>query len=150
MLPRWLAGLALALLAQSAAAELRVSGAWIREPPPVATPLVGYLRIENSGPAERVLVAVRSARAGSIEIHRTLLVDGVSRMQRLATLRIPAGGAVELAPGGAHLMIFGVEEVPRAGDELEMTLEFADGGCLPVRFAVVPSAGVRGARSGDD
>ncbi len=90
-LPRWVAG-TLLLLAGQAVAELRVSEAWIREPPPVATPLAGYLRIANTGPEPRVLNAVRT---------------------------------------------------PRAGDEIELTLEFGDGTCLPVRFVVVPSAGSR-------
>ncbi len=142
LLPRWIAG-TLLLLAGQAVAELRVSEAWIREPPPVATPLAGYLRIANTGPEPRVLNAVRTPRASSVELHRTAHEDGVARMQRLRQLPIPPGGEVVLEPGGVHLMIFGFDGAPRAGDEIDLTLEFSDGACLPVRFVVVPSAGSR-------
>lgn len=143
---RTFAGVFLWLCALPAAAELQVEDAWIREPPPVPTPLAGYLRIRNTGAVTRELVGARASAATGIEIHRTVHEQGVTRMQRLRRVELPAGSEVVLEPGGAHLMIFGVATPPRAGASLELLLEFADGECMPVRFAVVPSVGaVRGA-----
>ncbi|WP_448850876.1 copper chaperone PCu(A)C [Corynebacterium sp. 335C] len=52
--------------------------------------------------------------------------DGV--MQEVpGGLTVPAGGKLELAPGGDHFMIMNATKPLLAGDEVEMVLEFSDG-----------------------
>lgn len=133
----WFAFLLCAAL--PAVAELRVEGAWVREPPPVPGPLAAYLDLVNDGTRARTLVGVRSPDAGSVMLHATVHADGVARMRHLDELVVPPGERVLLAPGGAHLMLFAPARPVTAGDQLRLILEFADGDCLQVDAPVVPS-----------
>jgi copper(I)-binding protein len=47
---------------------------------------------------------------------------------------VPAGGAVEMAPGGVHLMLHGLQL--RAGEQLPLRLYFANGEVLEVSVPV--------------
>src|SRR3546814_2538783 len=76
-------------VAQHAAVE--ASGAWIRIAPPGAMMLAGYVTLTNSGDAVAELESVHSAAFGSVEVHRTEVVDGVSRMRAVPELRIAPG-----------------------------------------------------------
>jgi copper(I)-binding protein len=59
-------------------------------------------------------------------------------MQALASLSVPAGARVIMAPGGTHLMLEGVSPELRIGDTLHLTLHFAHAGDLAVALPVVP------------
>jgi hypothetical protein len=48
---------------------------------------------------------------------------------------IEAGASLVLKPGGTHLMLLGLEDALRAGEELILTLEFVNAGAVDV---VVP------------
>ena len=65
--------------------------------------------------------------AKHFEVHE--VVDGVMR-EKQGGLDIPAGETVELKPGGEHLMIMGVGTPIKAGEEVDVTFEFADGSTL--------------------
>jgi copper(I)-binding protein len=69
-----------------------------------------YMRISNRGASDRVIVAAQSAAAQRIEFHQTIIEDDIARMEVLADLVIPAGGTLELQPGGAHIMLTGLTE----------------------------------------
>ncbi|HID48508.1 MAG TPA: copper chaperone PCu(A)C, partial [Chromatiales bacterium] len=49
---------------------------------------------------------------------------------------IPAGGRVELAPGGFHLMLIKPGRVFRAGDTITVTLQLDNGQSLAVPMPV--------------
>jgi hypothetical protein len=115
---------------------LRILDAWIREAPPNAMALAGYLTIANPGPAERRLVGVASPDFEWIELHRTVHEGGVAKMQPQDTMPIPAGGRLELRPGDYHLMMMKPAKRLQAGDEVAARLEFADGEQTPVTFVV--------------
>jgi len=56
------------------------------------------------------------------------VVDGVMRMRPIeGGLEIPSGGAVELKPSGMHLMLIGLKRPLVAGENVTVTLIFADG-----------------------
>ena len=67
----------------------------------------GYMTIRNDGPAGEVLLAVRvdSSIAGNVELHTMAMEGDVLRMRAVeGGVRIPAGGRVELAPGGVDVL----------------------------------------------
>ena len=53
-----------------------------------------------------------------------------------------AGASLVLEPGGAHLMLLGLEDALRAGEELILTLEFANAGAVDVTVPVSANAPV--------
>jgi len=51
-------------------------------------------------------------------------------------LEIPAGGKVEVKPGGYHLMFVGLKRQPKQGEKFSATLTFEKAGSVTVEFAV--------------
>src|SRR5215469_14343037 len=114
-------GFAAAAHAQSAApagnqpAALSVEGAWVRVIPgaPIAA---AYMTLRNRGTATIVVVGARSPLTGEAMIHESKTVDGQSQMRPIERLAIPAGGAVQLKPGGLHVMLPMSGRAPQPGD----------------------------------
>lgn len=120
---------------QSLAGEPTASQAWIRVLPG-DLPLAGYLVLTNRGERTLTLVGVHSPAFRQIEIHQSLDQSGVARMMMVERVAIAPGGQLAFAPGGYHLMLFGRTRALQVGDEVPVTLEFADGEQLTVRFAL--------------
>ena len=114
--------LLLVLCGSVSADEIEVSDAWIRQPPPGAPTAAAYMTIRNKGHVSRELTGARSDAAEKVELHRTLIEDGVARMQPVDELQIPVGGEVVLKPGGLHLMLIRPSAL-KEGDEVEIGLQ---------------------------
>jgi hypothetical protein len=130
---------------------LAIEGAWTRATPGGAKVGAGYLTIRNSGSAADALVSVETAAAGRGEIHDMTMTDGVMRMRRLAEgVEIPAGGTIELKPGGMHLMLLDLKQPLVEGGRVTIKLTFKSGAVgeveLPVR-ALGASSGSSGGHS---
>ncbi|MCX5211575.1 copper chaperone PCu(A)C [Kitasatospora sp. NBC_00240] len=93
----------------------------------------GYLTVRNAG-GEDELVKVSSPGASSVTMHRSTETS----MESAGPLAVPAGGALELARGGTHLMIMGWSKQPALGDVIELDLTFARSGTIAVRVPVKP------------
>ena len=113
-----------------------ISAAWVRQVPPAARMTAGYLSIFNPGPEALVIVGAESPSFGSIEVHGTIMVDGVARMRHQASVTVPAGETVRFEPGGLHLMLMQpVNGVPSSGS-IELALLLEDGERLEFRAPV--------------
>ncbi|MCC7252416.1 DUF1775 domain-containing protein [Hyphomicrobium sp.] len=118
---------------------LAIAGAWTRATAEGAKVAAGYLTIHNTGSTADTLVSVQTPVAGRGEIHDMTTDDaGVMRMRRLADgLEIPAGGSVELKPGGKHLMFLDLKQPLVEGSQVSVKLAFKSGAVgevvLPVR-----------------
>ncbi len=128
--------LCLALAGPVAAADIEVRDAWIREAPPGAPMLAGYLCLFNRGETPATLTGVTSPRFAHVMMHRTETRDGVARMRHLAEVTLAPGRQECFAPGGMHLMMPAPDQPPHAGDRVELTLHFADGDSRRVVAAV--------------
>ncbi len=117
--------LLLVLMSITASAEdsgLTVADPWVREGPPNARVLAGYMMIENPSDRPETIVGASSPAFESIEFHRTVLEAGVARMVEQKRLQVPAGGRLALEPGGYHLMLMGAKGPLRAGDTVTVVL----------------------------
>jgi len=65
----------------------------------------GFGQLRNLGPETLELTSFASPEFGDVSLHRTEIVDGMSRMREVPSLSIAPGETVELAPGGYHLML---------------------------------------------
>lgn len=133
-----LAALALATLAAlplaAGSAGLEVVHPWAR-PTIEGRPGAAYLGVHNAGAADR-LVGARAPGVEAIEIHLVETVDDIVRMRRVEAVDVPASGMAHLGPGGAHLMLLGLEAPLTEGDALPITLVFENAGEIEARFAV--------------
>lgn len=114
------------LLPTSAIADLNISDARIKNLPPSVPVRAGYLTIHNPGPAAVTIVSVRSDAFASVEIHQSVMKDGMMHMQAVDELRIDAGASLRLAPGGFHLMMMQPAQPTRPGEEIEIFLQLDD------------------------
>lgn len=121
---------------EPAAATLSVRDAWAPPTPGGVEVSAGYAVIANAGDSEDALVAASSPRAGRVEIHEMEHDNGVMRMRQVPSLAIAAGGEVELAPAGRHLMFFGVTQPFAEGEEIPVELRFQSGAVLNVSLTV--------------
>jgi copper(I)-binding protein len=92
------------------------------------------------------LVSARSPVAGVVEIHEMAMEGNVMRMRALANgLELPAGKAVELKPGGYHIMLLDLKQQLKPGDTVPLSLVVAgkDGKTetLELKVPVRPLAG---------
>ena len=122
----------LVLLAGSVRADEclpRLRDGWIRLPPgTMAMPmLAGFGRIENPCTTPVTLVGVESPAFGDVSLHRTSIVNGMSRMRPVSALPIAAGSAAVLAPGGLHLMLMQPAAPIKAGMKVPVTFRLQDG-----------------------
>lgn len=139
MLKKYLAALIglLGLVGYANASDLTVREAWVREGPPTAKVLAGYLTIENSSEQKQVITGAQSTAFEQVEMHRTEHHhEGHVRMISQDQLEIPAGGRLVLEPGGNHLMLMGAKQVLRAGDVVDIILKLKDGHHLTVKATV--------------
>ncbi|MFA6107174.1 MAG: copper chaperone PCu(A)C [Candidatus Latescibacterota bacterium] len=126
-------------------AAVAVRQAWIRAVPSPTQPTAAYLVIENRAPAAVVLRAVETPLARRVELHESVQDGEYLRMRRLDGIEVPARGTVELRPGGLHLMLLELTQVPRAGETVALRL-FFEGSAAPAG-AVAVQAEVRGLTS---
>jgi len=113
---------------------LAFEAAWIRAMPPGMSMTAGYGRFRNTGAEVVELLSYSSPEFGEVTLHRTEIVDGVSRMRDVSVLPIPPGEAVALEPGGYHLMLM-APEAPLAEGRLVTLQVFAKDGSM-FRFEV--------------
>lgn len=127
-----------AIASAAAPPGVRVEHAWIRWLP-ANLPSAGYAVIANDGDAPVRLTGAHSAAYGMVMLHRSMLANSDSRMERVDQLDIPAHGSVKLAPGGYHLMLSHAKQPIKPGDKVPVALHFADGTTLQVDFSVLPA-----------
>ena len=126
--------------AASAQAAVEVKDAVIRPPFHGAMMTAGYMTLKNAGPADRLVGAVCDC-ADKVELHQTLVQDGVAHMMATPTVDLPANGEVSFSPGGRHLMIMGLKAPLHPGDKAKITLQFEHAGKQVQTFVVSGAEG---------
>lgn len=124
---------------QAAQADhVKATHAWIRLLP-VKLPASGYVTLQNNGASVVTLLSAHSRTYASVMLHQSSMGGGMSNMSAVGRLDIPAQGKVTLAPAGYHLMLEDANRALAPGESVDVTLDFADGSQLPVRFLVEPA-----------
>jgi len=126
----------LAMAALPAWAQVQVENAWIRPTAPGAKVAAGYLLIRNSAATADKLVSAASPAAEKIETHVTVKDGEILRMREVKGYEIPAKGAFEAKPGGAHLMLVNIKAPLVQGQKVPATLRFEKAGEVKIEFAV--------------
>jgi copper(I)-binding protein len=107
--------------------SLSFEGAWVRAMPPGMKMTAGFGQLRNSGSEVLEISAYSSPSFGDVSLHRTELVDGVSKMREVAELVIDPGGEVLLEPGGYHLMLMMPTGDIQPGQVVRLEIDSADG-----------------------
>jgi VCBS repeat-containing protein len=112
--------LAVAGASCAASAQTTVSDAWIRGTvaQQKATGMFAKLTSATGGK----LVGASSPAAGAVEVHEMKMDGDRMTMAAVPALDLPAGKAVELKPGGYHIMLLGLKQPLKAGEKVAVTL----------------------------
>lgn len=94
-----------------------------------------YVSLMLHGDADR-LVGVSTPAAKMAGLHETKQVDGVAKMEHVDGIDIPAHGMLEMKPGGYHIMLMGLTQPLKEGDEIDLTLTFDKAGEVKVKAKV--------------
>ena len=146
---------ALALLAGTAFAhEFKLGDLEIQHPASKATlpgqPVGGgFLTIVNHGSeADRLVSVTAPSVSDDVQLHEMAIENDVMKMRQLADgIAVPAGGTVELKPGGLHVMFMGLKQPLKEGETIAATLTFEKAGTIDVDFNV--ESGKPGAHHGE-
>ena len=95
-----------------------------------------YMRISNRGATDHVIVAAQSAAAEHIDFHRTVVENDIARMEAIDALVIPAGETLELRPGGAHMMLSGLNQDLKADHKFSLALKCSTGAVYEVDVSI--------------
>lgn len=138
--------LALAVLAAPSAAlaceavtigDISIQHPWSRATIGAARPAVFYVEITNAGATDDALTGIATPAAGMPMLHETMVRDGVASMPHAASVPVPAGETVRLAPGGYHGMLMGHTTALAEGESFPVTLTFETAGEVTVEVPVL-------------
>ena len=115
---------------------ITVSDAWARTSPMMERAGAAYMVLQNGGAAEDKLLSVEGDVAKTIELHETKEMNGMMQMSPVPNIPVAAGGKTELKPGGLHVMLIGLNRELKAGDKVQLTLNFEKAGKIPVTVEV--------------
>ena len=122
------------------AADLTITDAWIRALP-AGDPSGGYFTLHNNGKKDVILTGAVSPACGMLMLHKSDNMGGMTGMQDVSEVPVPAGQSINFAPGGYHLMCMDAKPAIVPGASIPVTLEFKDGSRMTARFSVRNAAG---------
>ena len=129
----------------AAQAQVTVKDAWVRATVAQQKATGAFMQLQSAQDAK--LLSAQSPVAGVVEVHEMSMDGGVMKMRAVPSLALPAGKAVELKPGGYHVMLMDLKAQVKDGDTVPVTLvvEGKDGKRqlvelkVPARTAVAPA-----------
>jgi len=111
----------------SAGESLQAENAWVPWAPPGLKVHVAYMTIVNRGATDQMIVSAESTDYERIELHRSVINDGVSTMEAVGEVKVPANGRVEFAPTGLHLMLIGPRRPQTLDGHVQIVLRLSSG-----------------------
>jgi periplasmic copper chaperone A len=129
------AGLLLVASSHLHASILAVSDSWARAGRPNSA---AFMKIKNTSTEDRKIVSAETESAQYVELHDHIQEGDVMKMRKVNDLVIPAGGEVELMPGGKHLMLFGLGHGLESGQAIKIKLTLDNEATMNIEVPVKP------------
>ncbi len=109
------------VLTVAAHAQVSVTEPWVRATVPKQSATGAFMRLTSAQDVK--LVSGQSPVAGVVEIHEMAHENNMMKMRELkGGLALPAGQAVELTPGGYHIMLMDLKRQVKIGETVPLTL----------------------------
>ena len=142
-----------------AASGVKVEGAWARTSPSGVKMGAAYMKLTSANADKLLKVSVDPSVAKTAEIHEMVMAGGMGsmpskpmgsmstptsapmmQMKPVQSIDLPAGTAVELKPGGYHIMFMELAKPLEKGTTIKLTLTFEKAGEMTVDVPVQDSA----------
>ncbi|MDD5241114.1 MAG: copper chaperone PCu(A)C [Sulfuricella sp.] len=115
------------VLAGSAAESISVNDPFVRIVPPGMTNTGAFMVLKNADAKDHKLVKAESSASKVTELHTHTNEGGVMKMRPVKDIEIKANGEAVLKPGSLHVMMIGLKQELKEGDNVTVTLTFEDG-----------------------
>ncbi|RUR34840.1 copper chaperone PCu(A)C [Vreelandella andesensis] len=115
-----------------------VEDPFVREVPPGSPATAAFMKLYNQSGVPVRLIDAQNSITEFTELHDHVVIDEVMQMRQIEAIEIPAYGETQLAPGGLHLMLIGLNQPARKGDSVSLSLMFDNGDVLEVEAPVRP------------
>ena len=136
----WVLAAATAVAGCGGPDRVTVDDAWVRLPAVPGRPGAAYFTL-HGGPSDATRINVSADIAIRAEMHESMTgAGGMAGMKPLASVAVPAKADTVFAPGGRHVMLFGINPKAKAGRIYNLTLNFANGGRIYAPAMVVGAA----------
>jgi periplasmic copper chaperone A len=120
------------------AAPVAITNGWFRFLP-AGLPAGGYFTAHNSGKADLSITGAVSPACAMLMLHKSSDAGGMTGMDMVDKVALPAGGTATFAPGGFHLMCDHPRMKP--GADVPVRLQLSDGSTVTTFFAVKDARG---------
>jgi periplasmic copper chaperone A len=95
-----------------------------------------YFVMHNHASETDELTSVTSDAAQAAELDETTVVDDVAGMKKVDSVPVEAFAEIEFAPRGYHVMLIGLKQDLKLGDEIEITLHFKNHEDITIKVPV--------------
>ena len=128
-------GMVSGMAGSARAADIAVEAPFARASAGTAGAGAAYMTLKSAeASADRLSASTPAAERA--ELHTHVMEGDVMGMREVDSIEIPAGGTVELKPGGLHIMLIGLKAPLKEGESIPLTLSFAKAGPVTVTVPV--------------
>jgi len=139
--------------------EITLTGQWARTSPMMATLGAAYVTITSPIDDKLLSASADSSIAATVEVHETYTIepgsdttmmgsdttmvgsaDGEMGMRPVEFIVLSAGTALELKPGGYHIMLIDLVKPLEVGTTVQLTLTFEKAGAVTIDVPVLNEA----------
>ena len=121
---------------QPAKQAVTVDNAWVRLAAVPANPSAAYFTLKG-GAKDETLTGVAAPAAMRAEMHESMGKGGMMTMTPVKLVAVRSGSTVAFAPGGKHVMLFGLKPDVAPGTSTPLTFTFASGRKFTISARVV-------------
>jgi copper(I)-binding protein len=107
-------------LVSTAFAQTTVTEPWVRATVPQQTASGAFMQVRSPDAAR--LVSATSPVAKSVELHKMEMNGDRMKMRQVDGIDLPAGRNVDLASGGYHIMLVGLNRQLKEGESVPLSL----------------------------
>lgn len=122
------------------AAPVDITDPWFRALPG-KLPAGGYFTAQNNTRHDIAITAASSDGCGMLMIHQSSNKGGMSSMDMMTRVTVPASGQIRFAPGGYHLMCTDPTPKMKIGARVPVLFSLSDGTAVAVAFTVKGATG---------
>ncbi len=123
-------------LAGTAAESVSASEPFVRMAPPGMANTGAFMVLKNADSKDHKVVKAESPVAKVVELHTHTKVGEMMEMRPVKDIEIKAKSETVLKPGGLHVMLIGLKQALKEGDNVAITLTFEDGSSKKVEAPV--------------
>ena len=114
----------LLLFSDLAIGDIVIKNAWVRAAPSGSKIMAAYMIIDNQTSETITSSKIIANGFEKTEIHKSYVVDEISKMKKLNNLSIKGSESLVMEPGGLHLMLINPDGVPKRNSNVEILMFF--------------------------